>query len=102
MNKGRVSSATTKRAGSVKIFTPKEAISVNEEKDHRDGKEMELAEFVTEYRRKVQGYLWGQQDKMTVADLVKLAELERETQKYTQTKGPRELRVVWIDKKSTT
>jgi hypothetical protein len=74
---------------------------IKEDSDERKGEHMELAEFVTEYRRKVQGYLWKREDKITVADLLKLAELERETHKHSQSKRPRELRVVWIDKKNT-
>lgn len=66
-----------------------------------EGEDMDLPEFVTRYRHKVQGYLWTREDKITVADLVKLAELERETQKYAENKRPRELRVVWINKKNT-
>lgn len=73
-----------------------------EKSDDRDGAAMELAEFVTEYRRKVQRHLWNREDKMTVADLVRLADLERETQKQSQSNRPKELRVVWIDKKITT
>lgn len=91
----------SKREIPPKIVTEKKKTGTNKA-DERDGREMELAEFVTEYRRKVQGYLWKREDKMTVADLVKLADLERETQKNSQSKRPRELRVVWIDKKNMT
>jgi hypothetical protein len=76
--------------------------TVAQQSDGRDGGAMELAEFVTEYRRKVQRHLWNREDKITVADLVRLADLERETQKLSQSNRPKELRVLWIDKKSTT
>ena len=76
--------------------------TVADDSDNRDAEAMELSEFVTEYRRKVQKHLWNREDKITVADLVRLADLERETQKQSQTNRPKELRIVWIDKKSTT
>lgn len=81
---------------------PADKKKITKESDDRDGGAMELAEFVTEYRRKVQKHLWNREDKITVADLVRLADLERETQKQSQSNRPKELRVVWIDKKSTT
>jgi hypothetical protein len=68
-----------------------------------EGAAMELAEFATKYRRKVQGLLWEKPERVTVGDLVKMAELERELTKSSESKRPRELRVVWINKsKSTT
>ncbi len=59
---------------------------------------MDLPEFVTGYRSRVQGYLWTRTDKITIGDLVKLAELEQETQKRLNRKDRRELRVVWVNK----
>ena len=57
---------------------------------------MDLHDFVTEFRQKVQGFLWERADKITIGDLVKLTELERETRKQSESKRPRELRIVWL------
>ncbi|MGA8594087.1 MAG: hypothetical protein WB676_05025 [Bryobacteraceae bacterium] len=62
--------------------------------------EMEFDEFVREFRRMVQGYLWSRADKITVADLVRLRELEEASEQKNERKRPKELRVVWIDKKN--
>lgn len=64
--------------------------------------EMELPEFVTSFRQRVQGELWVRADKSTVGDLMKLTELEREIRKHSESKRPRELRVVWINKNQIT
>lgn len=58
--------------------------------------EMDLHDFVTEFRRKVQGFLWERADKITIGDLVRLTDLERETRKHSESKRPRELRIVWL------
>jgi hypothetical protein len=63
---------------------------------------MELAEFATRYRRKIQGLLWEKPERVTVGDLVKMAELESDLTKSSQSKRPRELRVVWINKSQST
>ena len=92
----------SKRELPPKLVTEKKTTAKRSE-EIDEGAEMDLPEFVTRYRRKVQGYLWKREDKITVADLVRLAELERETQKYSERKRPRELRVTWINQnKSTT
>jgi hypothetical protein len=72
--------------------------------DTENAEEMDLAEFATKYRKKVQGHLWQTADKITVGDLMKITELERDTQKHLESKRPREIRVVWINNgnKSTT
>jgi hypothetical protein len=57
---------------------------------------MDLHDFVTEFRQKVQGFLWERADKITIGDLVKLTELERETRKQSESRRPRELRIVWL------
>jgi hypothetical protein len=57
---------------------------------------MDLHDFVTEFRQKVQGFLWERADKITIGDLVKLTELERETRKQSESKRPREIRIVWL------
>ncbi len=90
----------SKRESFPKIVAERKAVTRGSEK-RDEGEEMDLPEFATRYRQKVQGFLWEREDKMTVGDLVKLAELERETQKYAEKKRPRELRVVWINKKNT-
>lgn len=58
--------------------------------------EMDLHDFVTEFRRKVQGFLWERADKITIGDLVRLTDLERETRKQSESRRPRELRIVWL------
>jgi len=60
--------------------------------------QMELDEFAGEFRRRVQGSLWLRADKITVGDLLRLKELEEENRKKVESKRPRELRVVWINK----
>jgi hypothetical protein len=86
-----------------KQITTDQKTSAKKTDQRNKGEEMDLPEFVTEYRRKVQGYLWDRKDKITVADLVKLTELERELQKHSERRQPRELRVTWINQnKSTT
>jgi hypothetical protein len=60
---------------------------------------MDLDVFATEYRRKVQGHLWDHLDKITIADLVRLSELERESAKRAESRRAKELRVVWINEK---
>jgi hypothetical protein len=60
--------------------------------------QMDLAEFASEFRRRVQGSLWLRADKITVGDLVRLKEVEDESEKKAESKRPRELRVVWINK----
>jgi hypothetical protein len=68
-----------------------------------NGAEMDLAEFATKYRKRVQGHLWRSAEKATVGDLMKITELERDTQKHLESKRPREIRVVWINgNKNTT
>ena len=62
--------------------------------------EMELYDFVTEFRRRVQGSLWLRVDKITVGDLVRLKEIEEERERKADYKEPKELRVVWIEKRS--
>lgn len=62
--------------------------------------EMELSEFATEFRRRVQGSLWVRVDKVTMGDLVRLKEIEEESERETDYKEPKELRVVWIEKRS--
>ncbi len=62
--------------------------------------EMDFDEFVTGFRRKAQGHLWLRADKITVADLARLRELEKESEQKREGKRPKELRVVWIDKKN--
>ena len=81
--------------------------SLKEEAPSEDGAgfnksavDMDFDEFVTEFRRIVQGYLWLRADKITVGDLVRLRELERESEQKRESKRPKELRVVWIDKKN--
>jgi hypothetical protein len=92
----------SKRELPKKVVTEEKTL-VNKSEESSKGEQMDLPEFVTQYRRRVQGILWNRADKITVADLVKLTELERETQKHSESKRPRELRVVWINKnKSTT
>jgi hypothetical protein len=59
---------------------------------------MDFDEFVTGFRRIVQGYLWLRADKITVSDLVRLRELEKETEQRRESNRPKELHVVWIDK----
>lgn len=60
--------------------------------------DMDLHDFVTGFRQKVQGFLWEKADKITIGDLVRLNELERETRKQSESKRPRELRIVWLKK----
>jgi hypothetical protein len=92
----------SKRELPKKVVTEKKPI-VNKSKEPNEGEQMDLPEFVTSYRHRVQGLLWDRADKITVADLVKLTELERELKKHSENKRPRELRVVWINNnKSTT
>lgn len=62
--------------------------------------EMDFDEFVTEFRRKAQGHLWSRADKITVSDLTRLRELEKESEQKREGKRPKELHVVWIDKKN--
>jgi hypothetical protein len=77
---------------------PKKKLPAQPSPEFLEGFAMELAEFVTRYRRKVQGYLWSQCDKITLGDLVKLSEMEKETRKQLDRKGSRELRVIWVSK----
>jgi hypothetical protein len=86
---------------------PKRAVKENKTAvERRDGGDqalqMELPEFVTKFRQRVQANLWERADRSTVGDLVKLTELEREITKYSESKRPRELRVVWINKNQST
>jgi hypothetical protein len=60
--------------------------------------EMDFDEFVTGFRRIVQGHLWSRADKITVADLVRLRELEEASEQKKEGRQPKELHVVWIDK----
>ena len=90
-----------KRESFPKLVAERKAVTGGLEEPN-EAEEMDLPEFATRYRQRVQGVLWQRKDKITVGDLVKLAELERETQKYAEKKRPRELRVVWINKKNTT
>lgn len=62
--------------------------------------EMELGEFATEFRRRVQGSLWLRVDKATIGDLVRLKEIEEDSERKIERKEPRELRVVWIEKRN--
>jgi hypothetical protein len=64
--------------------------------------EMDFDEFVTKFRRLAQGHLWLRADKITVADLVRLRELEESSEQKTEGKRPKELHVVWIDKNDST
>jgi hypothetical protein len=61
--------------------------------------QMTLPEFVLNFRQRVQGELWIKADKTSVGDLMKLWDLEKETQNQVESKQPRELRVVWINRK---
>lgn len=61
--------------------------------------QMEFLEFVVEFRRRAQGSLWQRADKITVADLARLKELEDEGEKKAERRKPKELRVVWINKR---
>jgi hypothetical protein len=58
--------------------------------------DMDLHDFVTGFRQKVQGFLWERGDKITIGELVRLTELERETTRQSESKRPRELRIVWL------
>jgi hypothetical protein len=62
---------------------------------------MEPGEFVTRFRRKAQGLVWIGTHKVSVTDLVRITELERDTNKQSESKRPKELRVVWIRKEPT-
>jgi hypothetical protein len=62
--------------------------------------EMEIGEFATEFRRRAQGSLWLRVDKVTIGDLVRLKEIEQENERKTDPREPKELRVIWIEKRS--
>lgn len=62
--------------------------------------EMEFSEFATEFRRRAQGSLWLRVDKVTIGDLVRLKEIEEEGERKAGSKEPKELRVIWIEKRS--
>ena len=80
------------------LSKPRKKTQVIESPEFLEGSVMELPEFVTRYRSKIQGYLWERTDKITVGDFIKLMELEQETRKQLDKKGSRELRVVWVNK----
>jgi hypothetical protein len=67
-----------------------------------DGEQMDLHEFASKFRAKVQGHLWSSANRVTVAELIKLVELEKETEIQAVNKRPRELRVIWINQKKHT
>jgi hypothetical protein len=60
---------------------------------------LDLHQFVKELISEIQGHLWGRAGEISVSEFIKLVELERETRKLTETRRPKELRVVWINKK---
>jgi uncharacterized Zn finger protein len=64
-----------------------------------DVEAMELDVFVTAFRHKAQKQLWEHAEKITVGDLVKLADLEQETRKRSESARAKELRVVWVNEK---
>ena len=57
---------------------------------------MELAQFLTELRRQLQGQLLEDTPRITIGDFVKLTELEKEAYLQADSKEPKELRIVWI------
>jgi len=66
--------------------------------DLTDYEAMDLGEFATQFRRKAQRLAWTGTDKVSVADLVRITELERDSNKQSDSKRPKELRVIWIRK----
>jgi hypothetical protein len=78
------------------IETPRKSDTKGAPEYNATAAAMDLHDFITKFRQKVQGFLWERADKITIGDLVKLTELERETRTQSESKRPRELRIVWL------